>query len=477
MISRSHYLLPCGASLVLLLAGLPTSLPAQPPPPPPPIRLKVQPAASPKPALKYKLLPELGEKTPGNAALLYLRAFSPEWYSHKRLAGYPGFLEFTKTPLATFPKKDLTWLLDYGPLKQLDKAARKETCDWEMTSRVREEGMTMLVPEMQGFRELAALIALRTRLLMAEGKLDQAVESLQTGFSMGRDIGQSPFLVNYLIGVAISMNMINQLEELIQQPKSPNFYWALGYLPNPFIDFRSACEGERMTLFATIPELSTIESEILTPEKEEKLLNQLYALERSLGNTQSTREEYQFDLTALALKVYPQAKKSFIEEGRKAEEVETMPVLQIVTIYSLRQFKEHQDEVFKWLMLPIPEARVGLEQAEKRLRIAQAKRDNFPLCSLIPGLAKVYDAPCRLSRRIAALRCLEAIRMHAKENKGKPPAKLEDVNLVPVPMDPVTGQSFEYFVKGQVIILKAPPPVSKAADQSNSFSYEMTIDS
>jgi len=148
-----------------------------------------------------------------------------------------------------------------------------------------------------------------------------------------------------------------------------------------------------------------------------------------------------------------------------------------VAIHSLRRFKELQDDVFKWLSLPMPEARAGLAQSEKRLRSAIAKRDTLLLYSLLPGMTKVFDAHCRLARRLAALRCLEAIRMHAKENKGKPPAKLEDIALAPVPMDPVTGKSFEYFVRDQTIILKAPPPAQESANQSNSFTYEMTIDS
>src|SRR5947209_11700103 len=43
-------------------------------------KLTVSPAAAPVPALKYELLPELKDTTPGNAALLYYRAFSPEWH-------------------------------------------------------------------------------------------------------------------------------------------------------------------------------------------------------------------------------------------------------------------------------------------------------------------------------------------------------------------------------------------------------------
>ena len=50
----------------------------------PAIKLTVRPAAAPAPALKYLLLPELRDQTPGNAALLYQRAHSPEWFANIR---------------------------------------------------------------------------------------------------------------------------------------------------------------------------------------------------------------------------------------------------------------------------------------------------------------------------------------------------------------------------------------------------------
>jgi hypothetical protein len=445
-------------------------------PSPPPIRLRVHPAAAPTPALKYKLLPELEDKTPGNAALLYLRAFSPEWYSHGRPPGFANkVLDLLDTPLVDFPKKEVNWLTSYQPLKQLDKAARKETCDWEMTARVREEGVNMMFPELQSFREMAALLALRNRLYLADDNIDQAVYTLQTGFSLGRDIGQAPTLINSLVGVAISHVMVGQLEELLKHSKCPNLYWALAYLPNPLIDFRKAFEGERLFILASFPELRGIETEQLSPENEVKLLDHL-----SKGfDGRNAREIDQADhvtLTLLALKIYPVAKKALIEEGRKPEEVDAMPVVQVVAIHSMRQVREYQDDVYKWLALPFPEAKVGLDQAEKRLRLALSRKDTLPLFSLIPAVNKVYDAHARLARKIAALRCLEAIRMHAKDNNGKPPAKLDDISLVPVPLDPMTGKSFEYHVKDQIITLYAPPPAQERPTASNSFTYEMTIE-
>jgi hypothetical protein len=193
-------------------------------------------------------------------------------------------------------------------------------------------------------------------------------------------------------------------------------------------------------------------------------------------NARETSQADHVTLTVLALKVYPVAKKALIGEGRKPEEVDAMPVVQVVAIHSMRQVREYQDDVYKWLALPFPEAKVGLDQAEKRLRLALSRKDTLPLFSLIPAVNKVYDAHVRLARKIAALRCLEAIRMHAKDNHGKPPAKLDDINLVPVPFDPMTGKGFEYQVKDQIITLYAPPPAQERPTASNSFTYEMTIE-
>ena len=63
------------------LAGAFAQEQSQAPPPPsiPVVKMPLRPTAAPVPALRYTLLPELRDTTPGNAALLYYRAFSPEW--------------------------------------------------------------------------------------------------------------------------------------------------------------------------------------------------------------------------------------------------------------------------------------------------------------------------------------------------------------------------------------------------------------
>src|SRR5688572_32546570 len=59
----------------------------------------------------------------------------------------------------------------------------------------------------------------------------------------------------------------------------------------------------------------------------------------------------------------------------------------------------------------------------------------FPYTTLfrsLPAVEKVYEAHARTARRIAALRVVEAIRLHAAV-EGKLPKALADVKVVPVP--------------------------------------------
>ena len=86
---------------------------------------------------------------------------------------------------------------------QLELAVRRKHCNWDMPLR---EGhvFEILLPEVQEFRNLARIVALRARLQMAEGKYADAIASLQTGYGMARQVAEQPFLVSSLIGTTIA---------------------------------------------------------------------------------------------------------------------------------------------------------------------------------------------------------------------------------------------------------------------------------
>jgi hypothetical protein len=445
-----------------------------------PIRLTLHPAAAASPALQYQLLPQVEDLSPGNRALLYYRGFSPEWEDWRRREGFLDQVDRAlHAPLKNLPRKDLDWILDYKQFHEVDLAARREYLEWEFTRRIRNEGIGLLLPEIQGFRMTANMLALRVRLEIADQHYDRALYTLQTGFSLGRDLGDAPLLITALVGVSIATVMCNQLEELIQAPGSPNLYWALTALPSPMVSLRKPFQGERLLIYAEFPELRDIERTRLSAQQQQALIDRVLrvmALMRDWPPPGGASWEAKIELTALVAKLYPEAKRTLVARGRKAQEVETLPALQVVLIYVLNQYQRYQDDLFKWCNVPYWQALPQLTKVDQQLAAAKDRLEGEPLLGLLPAVLKLYAKTAQLDRRIAALRCVEAIRLYAAAHDGKLPAALNDIGEVPVPIDPMTGKPFEYQVEGNRASLSAPAPPSLQSLPHNALAYELILE-
>lgn len=77
------------------------------------IRLHVQPAAAPKPALRYLLLPELKEMNPGNPIQNYLKCFAEQEKFFFDKESFQRREKLLAMPLKELPSRDL---LEYGGL-------------------------------------------------------------------------------------------------------------------------------------------------------------------------------------------------------------------------------------------------------------------------------------------------------------------------------------------------------------------------
>src|SRR5262249_9307292 len=209
-----------------------------------------------------------------------------------------------------------------------------------------------LMPDVQGFREYDSLLALRARLEMADGQLDKAVYTLQTGFAMSRHIALAPTMINYLVGVAIAHIMVVQVETLMQQPGAANLYWALTVLPRPFAELRHSLQGERLMLLAEFPELKDIETTKLSDQQQRKLFDHLVGAFRTwVGLALEGHSSKALDkagLLAMITRAYPEAKKQLAAWEFKAADIEAMPAIQVVAIYWFREFRKIQDDMSKW---------------------------------------------------------------------------------------------------------------------------------
>ena len=444
----------------------------------PSVSLTLSPAAQPMPALKYQLLPTSGERSPGNGATYYYRALLlmrqniPESLNKEFADKSESWLD---DPLEKMPRAEMQKWIDAhsGVLRELKVATYREHCDFEL--RLQDlrgmETISFLLHDFQDMRQLARVLRVQSRLQIADGKLDDAFETLRMGYQLAHDTAEPPFLINALIGVAISGVMNESLRELIDAPGSPNMYWAIASLPQPLVDLRPALQFEMNLPLQMYPFLKDAETADRTPEQWQKLISEFTAgilqmTDQSPPPGPDSSWQVQLATTALVAKAYPVAKQDLVAAGFDAQRVEKMPVGQVVAIQSARSYRYSYHELFKWSFLPYAEAKPFMMKMEEKLKadgylgVPFSGREGIPLARLLlPAISAVQSAGARSDRNFAALMNIEAIRLHAAAT-GKLPKSLDEIKIVPVPKNPATGQPFVYLVDGQQVTLGVPPITS-----------------
>jgi hypothetical protein len=432
--------------------------------------MTIYPAPEPAPALRYRLFPSQMDRSLGNAALTYYRCLSPDWFTLQKHPGmYNTITEALKAPLNQLPRKEVDWVLHTHQLKELDRAARQEYSNWEFLARGRQDGLGLLLPEIQAFRGLGPCLGVRARLELADGQFDQSVFTLQTAFSLAYDIGNTPVAINALVGIAIAQVALDQVREFVQQPGAPNLYWALATIPRPFINWPKIIEAEQSWLYASIPLLRDIEKRPLSPAELAEFREQVLKL-LDLSQLPSGSDK-NLALTYLVLKQYPEARRALIAQGRTLEEVDAMPALQVCVIHALQQFRRLEDDQLKWYYLPADVVGTGPAMAEQQSRDAHRRLEGEPFGSFLTAYRHAHAASLRFERQTAMLRVVEAIRLHAAAHASLPPS-LDALTAVPVPRDPATGKAFAYKVDGDKATLSAAPLHDGAREL---LVYELTL--
>ncbi len=427
----------------------------------PPGPLVLHPAAEPRPFLKYELLPSIIERRPGNAAVLYNRMTAERitFFGDREL--WENIRQWSEAPLAELRTDEVRQTFDLPDVfHDLDRAARCESCDWQVPIG-EEDSLGLLPSEFQQARYYAQLLAVRARIQIAEGRFDEAVRTLQTGYALARHVGQGPDLIHGLIGVRYALMMSEQVQAFIQQPGAPNLYWALTQLPRPLIDIRRAVEAEKHAVYLSFPEVRDLEDPVPALPYWRQSLERLWQRLIQHGNLNEGTQRPEV-LTALCVRGYPMAKRALIQRGFSAEEVRGMPVPQVILLYTMQTYEELRDDVFRWVYVPYLDSVEGIQQAEKRVTQRQREgREILPLAGvLLPNVGSVRNSIVRTDREIAALRTIEALRIYAAGHKGRLPRELAEVTEVPIPVDPGTGRPFGYRLAGDTAVLEGPgwPP-------------------
>ena len=456
--------------IVLVLSatlGFTLILPAQdaatPPPKPSnapkPIELAISPAPPSVPAFRDRLLPRASDRTPGDAAPIYLRLGAElDEAMRRQLSEKP--LEWLQLPLDKFPTAEARALVDSfaARLKQIEYGARRRTCDWNYTiPEERGNAFELQLPDIQDMRQWGRLVALKARVEIAEGKFAEAAKTIETGLAFARHVGEGPYYMNALVGIAMAYPMLDRVDEWAGRPGAPSLYWPLTALPRPLIPSRDATENEQKSLDGFIPELDDLDR-ARTEGEWSALLARVHAklahYQRLIaaGGPGETYDPKPLDLAWFKANLLQEARNS--AQARPGS-TDGQTDDQRIVLHVADRYREFRDDLFKGTYLPITDAGVTFAEAERKNHALKPT----PLgvfARFAPAVIAMRSSESRLDRRVAALRVVEAIRLQAQLDGGRLPDSLDKVKAVPVPLDPTTGRPFEYRHEGDLAILTGP---------------------
>lgn len=419
--------------IVVLMVGSPlwAQLAAEP------IGLQISPQATTRPALRWRLLPPAVDYTAGNAAGKYKAAAAA---LQKSLDHADGELldELLEQPLAGLDAGRGAALLERqsGALALLEAGARMDALDWQ--SKVREEGIKVLLPHLGTCRTLCRLLAVGVRVDVARRDWPAAQRKLQTGLALGQHVGQGDTLVEALVGAGISAKMLRAAREWMSEPTSPNLYWALADLPRPFIDGRRALGHQRFFIDFMMPTVKRCREGRFDANTWADLVKDLAGVR---GAMEPGEPGQVLTGVGAGLAFLPSAREYLKDSGFTPEEIQKMPIPEQLGRWFVGTCDETLDEVFKWHGLPI--AAGPDDRAMERTIQEMGARYRNPLPGvLLPSLTRARKTFAQVDRQLVMMMAAEAIRHHSATT-GRLPVKLTDVSL-PILPDPLTGRALNY---------------------------------
>jgi hypothetical protein len=454
----------------------------------PPTEIKIHPRPVPTPRLKFALVTPERQQVKGNAAVSYHRAtlFRREVITDQK--AYSDELNRLYEMLQKEPTEELKQALRLhtnrfkNTLKELEFASLRDHCDWDIDSRLDEQGISTLLPEIQSIRELAQVLNFRCRLHVLENNVEAALNDLRIGFTMAKHVGDGPTLIQALVGMAILGIFSGDLDRVLQMQETPNLYWSLSALPK-MVNLRKAMDGELRGSGGTLPMWREVDKGVMSPEAARKAMasfTKTYVMLASDAPGANAGEKEQLMLATFVALRHPKARKTLIEYGYKATEVESMPSAQAVILEGKLLYQSLMEEMHVWFDRPFLEGQAGLTQTEQRIKKIVNEGGDLDVFGasmvklLLPAAQKVHFAYGRTERRIAISRTIEAIRLHAHE-MGELPKTLSEIKGVVVPDDPVTGKPFEYTLENGIAKLNGMPPDQSAPHPGNSVRYVIRL--
>ena len=341
----------------------------------------------------------------------------------------------------------------HGPFyRQIELGARRRTAEWEYTLD-EPNPIGLLLPDVNWMRNYEPMLVLKARMAVADGDFAAACHHLETGFAFSRHVGEGPTLIHSLVAIAMASQFADTVGDFIEQPDSPNLYWALTALPQPLVDLQAGLAFEYQTIDKQFPGLVDLDRE-RTAEQWDGILRHLRT---ELRQCRSGREGQTGTPRVVSQRLRPGRSGHKVTrpcDGSRIRGTDERPGCRqsredaggsgVVDLHRGHKLTRTATTGIRRPTCRIAQARPVLEAAAKRLREAPISEGHLPARMLLPALDRVLARQNLLERNIAALRVIEALRIYAAAHDGQLPDKLSDVTEVPVPDDPGTGKPFEY---------------------------------
>ncbi len=129
----------------------------------------------------------------------------------------------------------------------------------------------LLLPEINQLRAVAIIPAMKAKLHIADGELDEAMALARDVFTLSQRMQEGELIVQALVGIAISSHVADELfPRLDLHADSPNLYWAVSTIPIFFDSTRIVGTEFKMPEFS-LHELTVIEKQVLTVDEANNL--------------------------------------------------------------------------------------------------------------------------------------------------------------------------------------------------------------
>jgi hypothetical protein len=261
------------------------------------------------------------------------------------------------------------------------------------------------------------------------------------------------------------------------RPDCPNLYWPLTNLPAPIVSLRDGIEGERQWLVAQIPVLAKGKTGGIVAADWSEYFHQTAELMAYNQPNQQPANSVA-DQLARGLVALPGARKYYAQTRHlSVDQVSKLDSQLLLATYFIEQYQIVTDEQSKLLGLPLHEAIQRSLALPEHLKHLGVEIDEIGLAAtFIPTMVRTPITFGRAQRTVAAMATIEALRAYAAEHIGQFPARLEDVIDTPVPVNPMTGKTFDYRLQaGTATVSDTTSPGSSVDNKGFPLVYTLQI--